>query len=73
MTANRGNMHNIFSIQFLEACYLADDLPLANKAAKSLKKDLQQQMRYYQALGDGSTTEMEMLNNAWQLSQGKPR
>ncbi len=72
MTTNRGNMHNIFSFQFLQACYAADDLPLAKKVAQSLKKDLQQQMQYYHTLGDGSNTETEMLNNAWQLTQGKP-
>jgi hypothetical protein len=70
-TTNRGNIHNIFSVQFLEACYMADDLPLASRVAKSLKKDLQQQMQYYHALGDGSQTEMDMLNNAFQLTQGK--
>ena len=57
MTSNRGNMHNIFSLQFLEACYEAGDLPLAGKVAASLKKDLQQQMRYYQSLGDGGYTQ----------------
>ncbi|MBO9199307.1 MULTISPECIES: glycosyltransferase family 117 protein [Niastella] len=71
MTTNRGNLHNIFSLQFLEACYLADDLPLANKVAASLKKDLQQQMRYYKALGDGTYSEEQLINNAWLLSQGK--
>ncbi|MFL5747711.1 MAG: protein O-mannosyl-transferase family [Niastella sp.] len=71
MTTNRGNIHNIFSLQFLEACYLADDLPLANKVAKSLKKDLQQQMQYYHSLGDGSYTDEQMINNAWLLTQGK--
>lgn len=72
MTSNRGNMHNIYSLQFLEACYQADDLPLANKVARSLKKDLQQQMQYYQYLGDGSYNEEQMVNNAWLLTQGKP-
>ncbi len=71
MTSNRGNMHNIYSLQFLEACYLADDLPLANKVAASLKKDLQQQMRYYQNLGDATYTNEQLVNNAWLLTQGK--
>jgi hypothetical protein len=70
-TTNRGNIHNIFSLQFLEACYMAEDWTLAKKVASSLKKDLQQQMRYYQALGDGSQTEEQMLNNAFLLTQGK--
>jgi hypothetical protein len=71
MTSNRGNMHNIYSLQFLEACYLANDLPLANKVAASLKKDLQQQMRYYQSLGDATYTNEQLVNNAWMLTQGK--
>jgi len=71
MTSNRGNMHNIYSLQFLEACYAADDLNLANKVAASLKKDLQQQMQYYQYLGDENYTPEQLVNNAWSLLQGK--
>jgi hypothetical protein len=71
MTSNRGNMHNIFSLQFLEACYLSDDLTLAKKVAASLKKDLQQQMQYYQNLVDGNSNQEQMVNNAWLLTQGK--
>ncbi|THU37113.1 DUF2723 domain-containing protein [Niastella caeni] len=71
MTSNRGNMHNIYSLQFLEACYLSDDLILAKKVAASMKKDLQQQMRYYHNLGDASYTQEQMVNNAWLLTEGK--
>jgi hypothetical protein len=71
MTSNRGNMHNIYSLQFLEACYLSDDRTLARKVAASLKKDLQQQMRYYQYLGDENMTREQLMNNAWLLLQGK--
>jgi hypothetical protein len=71
MTSNRGNMHNIYSLQFLEACYAANDLTLAKKVAASLKKDLQQQMRYYQYLGDDHYNQEQMVNNAWLLLQGK--
>jgi hypothetical protein len=71
MTANRGNIHNIFSLQFLEACYLSEDLTLAKKVAASLKKDLQQQLRYYQSLGDDNSNQEQMVNNAWLLTQGK--
>lgn len=70
MTSNRGNMHNIFSLQFLEACYEAGDLTLAGKVAASLKKDLQQQMRYYQSLGDGGYTHEQLASNAYLLLQG---
>ena len=71
MAADRGNMHNIYSLQFLEACYLANDLPLAQKVAASLKKDLQQQMGYYKYLGDANYTNEQLVNNAWMLTQGK--
>jgi len=71
MTSNRGNMHNVSSLQFLEACYAANDLTLAKKVAASLKKDLQQQMQYYQYLGDENYTQEQLVNNAWLLLQGK--
>jgi hypothetical protein len=70
-TSNRGNMHNVFSLQFLESCYQADDWALANKVSASIKKDLQQQMRYYQNLGDASYTQEQLVNNAYMLLQGK--
>ncbi|WP_205511667.1 glycosyltransferase family 117 protein [Longitalea arenae] len=70
-TSNRGNMHNIFSLQFLEACYLSGDWQLAAKVAASLKKDLQQQMQYYHSLGDRSFNQQQLVNNAWLLLQGK--
>jgi Tfp pilus assembly PilM family ATPase len=69
MTTNRGNLHNIFSEQFLEACYLSDDFSLAKKVADSIKKDLREQLDYYTSLGD--ETQEQMLNNAWLLLQGK--
>jgi hypothetical protein len=70
-TTNRGNMHNIFSLQFLESCYLADDWALANKVSASIKKDLQQQMRYYQTLGNTGYTQEQLVNNAYMLLQGQ--
>ncbi len=48
---SRGNQHNRNSLLFLQACYMADDTTLANKVAASVKKDLQQQVRYYNSLG----------------------
>jgi hypothetical protein len=47
---SRGNIHNRNSLMFLEACYLAGDTELAKKVAASIKKDLDQQMRYYNSL-----------------------
>lgn len=71
MTSNRGNMHNIFSLQFLESCYQAGDLTLANKVAASLRKDLQQQMRYYQHLGDAHFTQDQLAATAYNMLQGQ--
>ncbi len=48
---SRGNMHNRTSLLFLQACYMAEDTTLANKVSTSVKKDLQQQVRYYNSLG----------------------
>lgn len=47
---SRGNEHNRLSLMFLEACYQADDKELAAKVSASVRKDLQQQMRYYNDL-----------------------
>lgn len=47
---SRGNQHNRNSIAFLEACYRADDKALAAKVMKSVKNDLQQQMKFYNSL-----------------------
>ena len=47
---SRGNMHNRVSLVFLDACYRAGDTTLAKKVAESVKKDLQQQVKYYNAL-----------------------
>jgi hypothetical protein len=47
MTWNRQNQQDAISLDFLQACYISGDLALAKKVEASLKKDLQQQMRYY--------------------------
>ena len=47
---SRGNMHNRNSISFLEACYRAEDKTLAAKVLGSVRKDLQQQVRFYNSL-----------------------
>jgi len=44
---SRFQQHNYVSLQFLEACYKADDKVLAEKVAKSVKRDLEQQINYY--------------------------
>ncbi|MDO9373631.1 MAG: DUF2723 domain-containing protein [Ferruginibacter sp.] len=49
---SRYQQHNYISLQFLEACYKAGDTVLAQKVAKSVKKDLEQQINYYNNLPD---------------------
>ncbi|MEJ0102053.1 MAG: hypothetical protein WDO19_05585 [Bacteroidota bacterium] len=71
MTSNRGNQHNVIASQFLQACYMADDLPLAKKVAASVKKDLEEQLHYYHSLGDEQVNEEQMVATAYNLLQGK--
>jgi hypothetical protein len=47
---SRGNLHNRNSLLFLEACYLAGDQALVQKVSTAVKKDLQQQVNYYNTL-----------------------
>jgi hypothetical protein len=70
-TTGRGNDHNIVSMQFLQACYLSDHFILAKKVAASLKKDLQQQLVYYNALGDEEYDTGTLAAHAYQVLQGK--
>jgi len=71
MTSNLGNRHDLISAQFLQACYVAGDLALAAKVSASLRKDLQQQMEYYRALGENNGGNDQMANDAYLLLQGK--
>ncbi|MCX8480768.1 MAG: hypothetical protein ORN58_02490, partial [Sediminibacterium sp.] len=68
LTCNRGNQHDYFSMLFLEACYKAGDSILINKISKSLKKDLEQQLKYYKSLGENQTDEAfsQKLQQAYQ-------
>jgi Protein of unknown function (DUF2723) len=56
---SRFQQHNYISVQFLEACYKAGDTALAEKVTKSVKKDLEQQINYYAALGEMSPAELQ--------------
>jgi hypothetical protein len=49
---SRMNQHNRNSLAFLEACYRADAKDLANKVSKSVKTDLQQQLKFYNSLSE---------------------
>jgi hypothetical protein len=70
MTTNRGNQQDAISTDFLQACYLSGDSVLAKKVEASLKKDLQQQMRYYKSLGDDMSDE-QLATNAYMMFQNK--
>jgi len=71
MTSNQGNLHDYFSIDFLQACYMAGDTTLAQKVTASVKKDLDQQMRYYKSLGDPNMTDEQLAINANMIMQNK--
>ena len=71
MTSNRGNQHNVIAAEFLRACYMAGDIILAKKVTASIKKDLQEQLRYYHSLGDESMTNEQLAAIAYSLVQGK--
>jgi hypothetical protein len=64
------NMHNKIGLLLLQAAYEADDKDLAAKINKSLKTDLQQQMRYYNSLdgwkADGMQYEKESADRLLQ-------
>jgi hypothetical protein len=70
MTSNRGNQQDGISTDFLQACYLAGDTVLARKVEASVKKDLQQQMRYYKSMGD-ETSDDQLATNAYMILQNK--
>jgi Protein of unknown function (DUF2723) len=70
MTSNRGNQQDAISLDFLQACFISGDSILAKKVEASLKKDLQQQMRYYKSLGD-ETSDDQLATNAYMILQGK--
>jgi hypothetical protein len=71
MTSSHGNQHDRISSTFLLACYQTGDLTLARKVAASLKRDLQQQMRYYSSLGTEHMDDEQLANNAQMARQGK--
>lgn len=71
MTSNRGNQHNRVSMSFLYAAHRSGDKALAAKVSASLKKDLEQQMRYYRTLGD-QITDDQLANDAMSRMQGRP-
>ena len=55
---SRGNMHNKNSLLFLEACLISGDTTLAAKVSASVKKDLQQQVKFYNGLTGDKVDQM---------------
>lgn len=49
---SRNQQHNTISLQFLYAAYRANDQALITKITAALKKDMEQQQRYYNSLPD---------------------
>ena len=52
------NMHDQTSLMFLDACYRAGDTTLAGKVKEAVKKDLQQQIKYYNSLDEARAGRM---------------
>jgi hypothetical protein len=71
MTSNRGNFHNRVTMTYLYAAYRSGDLELARKVNKSVKTDLEQQMKYYRSLGDEGATNENLAMNAMNYMNGK--
>jgi Protein of unknown function (DUF2723) len=63
------NQHDYFSLRFLEACYKADYKQLADHVSKALHKDLDQQLKYYQALPDSKQAGMQQEMQSTQQMQ----
>jgi Protein of unknown function (DUF2723) len=70
MTSSHGNDHNRISMSFLLASFQSGDLKLAGKVAASLKKDLEQQLRYYNSLGESQPND-QLAINAQMADQNK--
>jgi hypothetical protein len=64
---SRSQQHNQIAGQFLLAAYKAGDLVLARKVSSSLRKDLEQQINYYNSLSEDRLAplsyENDLVNN----------
>jgi hypothetical protein len=68
---SRNNQHNYFTLRFLEAAYKAEDRQLADKVSKSLHKDMNQQLAYFNGLPESKQeamrTEIQQANYVKQV------
>jgi hypothetical protein len=70
-SASRGNMHNLTSLRFMEAALMAGDTVLARKVSNAVKKDLQQQIMFYNTLtGDKGENMQEDKRSAENYLRG---
>ena len=60
---SRYQQHDYISLQFLEACYKAGDTALAQKVSRSVKKDLEQQVNYYNNLPENKQDQFKSDND----------
>jgi len=49
---SRDGSHNLYGLMYLEACYKAGNMQLAEKVKQDMRKDIQQQRSYYNYLKD---------------------
>ena len=61
---SRGQQHNQISGQFLLAAYKAGDSTLAKKVSSSLRKDLEQQVNYYNSLDENKMAALSRESDA---------
>lgn len=74
---SRGQIHNQSTYQFLLAAYTAQDTALTNKVLAALKKDLEQQVAYYNSLNVNQQEILkydnqvvnQILGNVYQMEQ----
>ncbi|WP_245975208.1 glycosyltransferase family 117 protein [Deminuibacter soli] len=61
---SKNNDHNRISLLFLQACYRANEQQLAQKVRDSVKHDLEQQIKYYDTLGERQANGMAYERNS---------
>jgi len=66
--SSRQSSHNLYGMLYLEACYKAGNMQLAQKVSQALRRDMQQQKSYYNYLRNEkedlfSTLDIESRNN----------
>jgi len=72
MTSNRGgNQDNRIASEVLRACYAAGDFELAKKIAKSILSDVNQQLSYYNSLGQ-KMSDKKFIENVEAAINQKP-